>query len=61
MFKTLLTLTVIPRLREPSTWAGLAGLLAASHFAGASTAAEIVPVLGTALASAAAIILREAK
>lgn len=52
---------VISRLKEKSTWVGLAGLVASMHFAWAGSAAEILPLIGTCAASVAAVLLRERK
>ena len=53
---------VLARLKEPSTYAGLAGLLVAAHLCGdCSTWADAVKYVGIGLASAAAVLLPEGK
>jgi len=53
--------TILARLREPSTWAGLATLVAL--FGGRVTTEQVSAVaeLGAAAAAAAAVFLREGK
>jgi hypothetical protein len=50
---------IVDRLKEPSTYAGLAGLLIAFHVADASTWANTIMVAGIAMASIAAMVIKE--
>lgn len=50
---------VIDRLKEPSTYAGLAGLLVAFHVVDAQNWANLVQVACIAMASIAAMVLKE--
>ena len=50
---------VINRLREPSTYAGVAGAFAAAHIAMPGWAPAVVQVAGVAVASIAAIVSGE--
>lgn len=51
---------VIARMSEPSTWAGLAGLLGSAGLFGLSTGGwGAIIAAGTAVASAVAIVKRE--
>jgi hypothetical protein len=51
---------VVSRLEEPSTYAGIAGVVATfSFWPQAAAASQVIPVVGAALASVLAIILPE--
>lgn len=53
---------LIARAKEPSTYAGLAGLIASMSFIPhASDAAALMPVIGTAIASVLAVVIPQAK
>jgi hypothetical protein len=49
----------LARLKEPSTYAGLAGLLIAFHVSDASSWANLIEVTGIAMASIAAMVMKE--
>jgi len=52
----------VKRLKEPSTWAGLAGIVASMSFLpGAGADAAIVTAIGGAVCSVLAILVPEAK
>jgi hypothetical protein len=51
----------IARAKEPSTYAGLAGLLIAFHVGDASTWANLIQVTAIAGASIAAMAMKESK
>ena len=57
------TLTwIIARLEEPSTYAGIAGVVATMQFwPAAGTTSALIPVVGGAVASVLAIALPEVK
>lgn len=52
---------VLARLREPSTYAGLAGLLAANHIASSSDLAAAITSIMIGAASLVAILMAEKK
>lgn len=52
---------VIARLKEPSTYAGLAGLLVANHIGNANELATAITSILVGAASLAAIFLQEKK
>jgi hypothetical protein len=49
----------IARLREPSTYAGVAGMLAAAHIAAPGWAPAAVQIAGVALASIVSLAMGE--
>jgi hypothetical protein len=49
----------VKRLREPSTYAGVAGLFAAAHLVLPGYAPQIVEIAGMAIGSIGAVILGE--
>ncbi len=50
----------LSRLKEPSTWAGLAGIVATMSFLPhASQDAQVISVVGAAIASVLAVIIPE--
>ena len=53
---------VVSRLEEPSTWAGLAALVGSMSFLpNASAGAQLVSVVGVAIAGALAVVFPEKK
>ncbi len=53
---------VISRLKEPSSWAGLAALVGSMSFLpNASAGAQLVSVVGVAIAGALAVVFPENK
>ncbi len=55
-------LWVVSRLEEPSTWAGLAALVGSMSFLpNASAGAQLVSVVGVAVAGALAVVFPEKK
>jgi hypothetical protein len=56
-----LLIKLSPRLREPSTYAGLASVAAALGIAFPEYLGQALPIVGTAIGSLLAIFLPEAK
>ena len=50
---------VVARAREPSTYAGLAGVLAAFHIADASSWAHVLTTFGVGAAGVIAMFMKE--
>lgn len=59
--KTIILQWALARAREPSTWAGIAAVIAAAPIPGSILFAQSAQVLGTAVAGLLAIWLSEKK
>ena len=53
--------SIAKRLSEPSSWAGLGGILAAVGLSVPSATLQAITLLGAGLASVAAIVIPEGK
>lgn len=56
---TLILSWIMSRLKEPSTWAGIAAIIAVAPIPGAVLLAQSLQVIGTAIAGLMAIWLSE--
>lgn len=52
---------ILARLRQPSTYAGLAAVIASLGFAGSDLVGQTIPIVGTAVAGLLAVWLPEGK